>query len=518
MIINKIIQRSLLGTASVLMVAGFSGCTGKSGQTGPDIKRPNVIYILADDLGYGDLGCYGQKEIETPNIDQLASDGIIFTDHHSGSPVCAPSRCVLLTGQHSGHAQIRSNDEMAERGDVWNYHIVLADSSMEGQRPIAASTYTVGRLMQSAGYKTAIVGKWGLGAPGTEGVPNKQGFDFFYGYNCQRQAHTYFPLHLWKNDKRVYLNNDTIAPHGWLPEDADPYDPASYAPYNLTDYSSELMFNEITRFVSENSGNPFFLYWADPIPHLPLQAPKRWVDYYVNKFGDEEPYVGTVGHGGYFPAHYPHATYAAQISYLDENVGKLVQHLKHLGIYENTLIIFTSDNGPIRRATARFDSSGPFNAEYVKGYVNEGGIRIPMIASWPAVIKSGTVSDHASAFYDFMPTLADIVDITLPVKTDGISYYPTLKGEQQEQHDFLYWEYVPSGGQMAVRIGNLKALRKNMSRGDLKWELYDLDKDPEELTDISAEYPDVISRVEEIVKKEHVTSPNRLFRFRALGE
>jgi len=238
-------------------------------------QKPNIIYILADDLGYGDLGVYGQKKIETPNIDELAKEGMKFTQHYAGAPVCAPSRSVLLTGKHLGHSLVRGNDEWAKRGKVWNYRAVIADSTLEGQFPIPAGTVTIGRLLQQGGYKTAVVGKWGLGAPQTDGVPNKQGFDYFFGYNCQRQAHTYYPVHLWENDHRVHLDNDTVAPSTRFSKDADPYDLANYAPYTLKEYSPELMFGRITRFVDENKDKPFFLYWASPIPHPALHAPKR---------------------------------------------------------------------------------------------------------------------------------------------------------------------------------------------------------------------------------------------------
>jgi arylsulfatase A-like enzyme len=236
---------------------------------------PNIIYILADDLGYAELGCYGQEKIETPNIDALASGGMMFTQHYSGAPVCAPSRCVLLTGKHLGHAQIRGNDEWAERGDVWNFEAMAADPNLEGQRPLKPGTQTIGTLLQQAGYKTGIVGKWGLGAPLTEGIPNKQGFDFFYGYNCQRQAHTYFPVHLWKNTEKVPLNNKIVLPNSKLSEGADPYNPDSYSDFWLNDYAPELMQKEVIQFIKANKDQPFFMYYASPIPHAPLQAPKR---------------------------------------------------------------------------------------------------------------------------------------------------------------------------------------------------------------------------------------------------
>jgi len=475
------------------------------------VRKPNIIYILADDLGYGDIGVYGQKKIETPNIDNLARQGMLFTQHYSGAPVCAPARCILLTGKHSGHAQVRGNDEWDSRGDVWNYRAMLADSTLEGQQPLETGTVTIAGLLQNAGYKTGIVGKWGLGAPQTQSTPLGMGFDFFFGYNCQRQAHTYYPVHLYKNDHRVYLRNDTVAPNTLLPEGTDLYNPDNYAAFNQKDYAPDLMFKEITGFVNENYKQPFFLYWATPIPHAALQAPRRWVDYYVKKFGDEKPYDGKKG---YVPIRYPHASYAAMISYLDEQVGLLVKQLKDLGVYENTLIVFTSDNGPTYNGgtdSPWFDSGGPFKSEYGfgKGFVNEGGIRVPMIASWPGVIKPGSVSDRPSVFYDVMPTLCDISGSRPPADIDGISFLPELKGQKQKKHQYLYWEFPEYGGQQAVLLGNWKAIRKNIQKGNTSWELYNLKLDPVESTDVAGKNPSIINEVEAIVKKEHIKSCNR---------
>lgn len=245
--------------------------------------KPNIIYILADDLGYGELGAYGQEKIETPNIDALAKNGMLFTQHYTSAPVCAPARYMLLTGKHSGHAYIRGNDEWADRGDVRNYKAMIKDSTLEGQRPIPSNTVLLPQKLKQEGYATGIVGKWGLGAPQTESIPTKMGFEFFFGYNCQRQAHTYYPIHLYKNENRVYLNNDTIAPHTKLAKGADPNDPDSYADFTLNDYAPDLMFDEMMGFVSQNKDNPFFLYWATPIPHNPIQAPQRWIDHYIKK-------------------------------------------------------------------------------------------------------------------------------------------------------------------------------------------------------------------------------------------
>jgi arylsulfatase A-like enzyme len=481
--------------------------------------RPNIIYILADDLGYGELGIYGQGKIETPNIDMLARAGVLFTQHYTGAPVCAPARNVLLTGLHTGNSQIRGNEEWAERGNVRDYRAMLADSTLEGQRPMAAETITFAHLLQNVGYSTSLFGKWGLGAPHTESVPNKMGFDYFMGYNCQRQAHTYYPLHLYENSSRIYLKNDTVAPHTRLPADADLYDESNYAPFNLQEYACDVMFDAMTNHLYEidpaKTGKPFFLYWATPIPHVPLQAPQRWVDYYVEKFGDEEPYDGR---SGYFPTRYPRATYAAMVSYFDEQVGLLIKQLKEMGEYENTLIIFTSDNGASFSGGADspwFDSNMPFGNDYgrSKGFLHEGGIRVPMVAVWHGKIKPGRISHHISAFWDVMPTFCEIAGAEVTVKTDGISFLPELIGKEQSKHEFLYWELHEYGGQQAVRWGNWKGIRKNIFRGNMEIELYNLENDKEEQNNVAALHPDVVSHIEKIMKESHTPARFEKFNF-----
>lgn len=483
-------------------------------------EKPNIVYILADDLGYGELGCYGQTKIETPNIDALAASGIRFTQHYSGSPVCAPSRCVLMTGKHTGHAHIRGNDEWKERGDTWNFALAVEDPNLEGQRPLPAGTNTIGTLLQSGGYKTAIVGKWGLGAPLTEGIPNKQGFDFFYGYNCQRQAHTFYPRHLWKNEEKDWLDNELVVPGTKLAEGADPNDPDSYAKYQLTDYTPELMLDEALGFIRENKSDPFFLYFASPIPHVPLQAPERWVLHYQEKFGPESPYVGDKG---YFPNRTPRATYAAMVSYLDEQVGAIVEELKTLGEYENTLILFSSDNGPTYNGgsdSAFFDSASPFESEYgkAKGFSHEGGIRVPMIASWAGVIRGGHTSQHISAFWDVLPTVCEAADVEIPADVDGLSFLPTLRGEPQRPHEFLYWEFPAYQGQQAVRMGDWKALRRNIFKGNLEIELYNVRSDPREKVNVASAYPDVVAKIESIMEREHEPAQLERFKIKQLGD
>jgi len=513
--------RGDVGRASVLALAlaAVVACSGREAK-----PPPNIIYILADDLGYGELGAYGQEIIETPNLDALAREGMRFTDHYSGSPVCAPSRGVIMTGLHTGHAYIRGNDEMGDRGDVWDFAKMAEDPNLEGQRPIPAGTRTVGRVLQEVGYRTGFVGKWGLGGPLTEGIPNEQGFDFFFGYNCQRQAHTYYPVHLWRNRERVPLDNEMVPPHTPLEEGADPNDPASYARFRLKEYAPDLLLDEALQFIERNKDRPFFLDFASPIPHLPLQAPERWVKHYQEKLGPEEPSTAE----RYFPNRTPRATYAAMISALDEQVGRLVEKLDELGLRDKTVIMFTSDNGPAwvdlawgGADSVFFDSARPFRSDRGrgKGTVYEGGIRVPMIASWPGHIAPGTTTDHPSAFWDVLPTLAEIAGAPVPGDIDGLSFVPVLLGQAdaQARHDYLYWEFPSYGGQQAVRLGKWKGIRRNMFEGNMKVELFDLENDLEE-NDVAAEHPEVVAEIEAIMEREHTPSEIERFRFEVLGE
>ena len=480
--------------------------------------RPNIVYILADDIGYGDTGPYGQKKIETPNINALAKNGMMFTQFYA-MPVCAPSRYSLMTGQHSGQAFIRGNNEWEERGDVWDFKAMEANPTLEGQLPIPDSTITIAKVLKKAGYTTGMVGKWGLGAPMSVGEPNKQGFDYFYGFICQRQDHTYYPGHLWENNYRVPLNNKIISPDVKFPSNLDSLDAKNYAVYQQQDYSPDFLIKAALRFIEKNKKHPFFLYYPSPLPHVSLQAPQKWIDYYHKKFGDEKPFLG----GSYFPCRYPHAAYAAIISTLDEQVGEIVKKLKQEGVYDNTIIMFCSDNGPAYNAGVDptfFNSGGPFKGEYGwgKGFLHEGGIREPFIVQWPGKVKPASISNLISATIDIMPTLCDLLKIPVPKDVDGVSVLPTILGkdDQQKQHEYLYFEYPEYGGQQAVRMGKWKAVRLNILKGTLKTQLFDLSNDIQEQHDIASQHPDIVKRMETIMKKEHHTPEVAKFRMKAL--
>lgn len=487
-----------------------------------DQKPPNIILIYADDLGYGEIGAYGQKKIETPHLDRLAKEGMKFTQFYSGAPVCAPARCILLTGMHSGHAAIRGNDEAGYRGDVWNYLAMAADPYLEGQAPMPEQTITFPMILQEEGYVTGMSGKWGLGHPLSESTPNKKGFDYFFGYNCQRQAHTLTPLHLWENDQKVLLNNDTIIIHSELPTGVDTLDPNSYAYLNQPDYAPALIADKVLDFVERNKDTSFFMYWATPLPHVPLQAPERWINYYRDKFGDEPPY--TARKGGYFPSRYPKATYAAMISFLDENIGRLMSKLDDLGLSENTIILFTSDNGPtyVPGTYAEwFESGGPFLSSrgWGKGYLREGGIRVPFIARWPGKIPAGSMSDHLAGAQDLFATIMDLCGITEAQNNDGISIAPTLLGkEQQLKHNYLYWEFPESGGQRAVRWDDWKAYNSGLKAGDTTIQLFHLATDLQEQFNVASEHPEKIKFIREIFTKEHIPSDNARWRYSILDD
>lgn len=439
-------------------------------------RRPNVIYVLADDLGYGELGCYGQERIRTPNVDRLAAEGMRFTQHYSGSPVCAPSRCVLLTGRHTGHAVVRDNWENGGWGP----------DEPEGQLPLPEGTVTLPSLLRDAGYRTACVGKWGLGGPGTSGAPERQGFDLFLGYLCQRVAHNYYPTHLWRNGERVALEgNDYFRAHQRI--DAPLPDNASYwERYARVHYAPDLMIEEALRFIRESAETPFFLYFASPVPHAAIQVPPEELKAYPAAW-DEQPYLGGKG---YLPHPSPRRGYAAMVSRLDRDVGRLLELVEELGLAEDTLVMFSSDNGPTYNGgtdSEFFDSAGGLRG--LKGSLYEGGLRVPLVVRWPGRIAAGSSTDHVSGFQDVLPTVLELAGLEPVAGIDGISFAPTLLGRAgQEQHGHLYWEYAR---RQAIRMGDWKGVRPRLPRGDLELELYHLVRDPGERRDVRADFPAV---------------------------
>lgn len=449
-------------------------------------NRPNIVFILADDLGYGDVGINGQQRIKTPHIDRLAREGMQFRQFYAGTSVCAPSRASLLSGKHTGHTFIRGNKSVEP----------------EGQQPIADSIMTVAELLQRAGYTTAAFGKWGLGPVGSEGDPNKQGFDTFYGYNCQSLAHRYYPDHLWHNGEKIVLAGN-----------ANLQQTNTYAP--------DLIQQQALQFLeSRNGKQPFFLFLPYILPHAELIAPDdSLLAYYKGKF-PEKPYAGAdyganAKTGGYASQAYPRATFAAMVARLDGYVGQVMAALKAKGLDRNTLVIFSSDNGPHIEGGADpqfFNSSGGLRG--VKRDLYEGGIREPFFARWPGVIKAGSQSDYVGAFWDLLPTFAELAKTNVPTTIDGLSIVPTLTGKgTQARHGYLYWEFHENGGRQAVRQGNWKAVRlQAIDQPDGAVELYDLSTDPAEAHNIAAQHPAKARELSQLMQQSHTESP--LFPFR----
>ncbi|MCY1721832.1 arylsulfatase [Prolixibacteraceae bacterium Z1-6] len=458
-------KKSVLLLIFVLSV--FYSCQTKSGQEEKQLTKPNIIYILADDLGYGDLSCYGQTKFETPNIDQLAKEGMTFTQHYAGSTVCSPSRSVLLTGQHTGHTPIRGN----KRDECGNW-------------PLPAETVTIAEILKQNGYVTGAFGKWGLGCPESTGDPNEQGFDEFFGYNDQTLAHNYYPYFLNHNQDTVWLEDNAGNGQG------------NYAPIPI--------HKQALKFLDDNKDKPFFMYYPSVIPHAELFAPEEYLKKYQSKFLPEKEYKGVdEGHpryktGGYGSQPEPHAAFAAMINLLDDQVGEIVAKLKELGIDDNTLIIFSSDNGPHIEGGADpdyFNSNGPFQG--YKRDLYEGGIRMPMIVWWPGKVEAGSQSDHISAFWDFLPTVTEIIGAETPDNIDGISFLPSLmKQNRQKEHEYMYWEFHEKNGRLAIRQGNWKLVRYDVfSPEKTTTELYNLANDIEEKNNVAAEHPEITEKL-----------------------
>ncbi|RIH63697.1 DUF4976 domain-containing protein [Mariniphaga sediminis] len=478
-------RMSILLPASILL---FTACHHPQKHKEAEPRQPNIVYILADDLGYSDVSCYGQKLFSTPNIDKLAENGMKFTRHYSGSTVCAPSRSALMTGQHTGHTFIRGNKE-------WK---------PEGQYPLKAEAVTIAEALQDAGYTTGAFGKWGLGYPGSEGDPNHQGFDEFFGYNCQRMGHNYYPYHLWNNQEKVMLEGNREKQTG--------------------QYGPDVIHQKALQFLETNKDKPFFLYYPSIIPHAELLAPEKYMEKYRGKFMPEKGYKGVDSGENYRQGPYgsqpeSHAAFAAMIHILDDQVGEIVAKLKELGVYENTIILFSSDNGPHLEGGADpdyFDSNGP-----LKGYkrdLYEGGIRVPMIAVWEGKIAAGTESDHISAFWDVFPTVAEISRANVPESIDGISFLPELLGneDQQKNHEYMYWEFHERGGRQAVRKGNWKLVRYNvLNPEETTTELYNLEKDLGEENNVAEQHTDIVKELSEIMTNARTES--EVFAFKSRG-
>lgn len=464
------------GTLFLGLIAG--SCISQTKDAKQKTKKPNIVYIVADDLGYGDLSLFGQDKFETPNIDKLAERGMVFTQHYAGTTVSAPSRASLFTGKHTGHCYTRGNREIMP----------------EGQEPLASTEFTITEMLKEGGYVTGAFGKWGLGYPASEGAPENQGVDRFYGYNCQRLGHSYYPYHLWDDeDKEVLVEN------------ADGENRA---------YAPSLIHQQALRFIEQNKDTTFFMYYPTIIPHAELAAPDSLIAKFRGKYGEEKAYKGVdKGNKGFRLSGYasqaePHATFAAMVTLLDIQVGEIVKKLEDLGLMDNTLLVFTSDNGAHKEGGADplfFDSNGPFRG--YKRDLYEGGIRVPTIMVWDNKIEAGSTTNHISAFWDVMPTFADVAGQPIPKGIDGISFLPTLLGKKQPQHKFLYWEFHEGGGRQAVRMGDWKGVRLNMSDNpNAPIELYNLSTDISESNNVAEKFPEIVKQIDEIMKKEHIKS------------
>ena len=472
-----------------LVLTGISACPLRSAD------KPNLVFILADDLGYRELGCYGQEKIRTPRIDALASQGMRFTRAYSGNAVCAPSRCVLMTGRHPGHATVRDNVAVEP----------------EGQYPLNDGDITLAELLQSQGYACGAFGKWGLGNTGSTGNPLRQGFDRFFGYNCQSHAHSYYPATLWSDNEIFPLKNDPPVPgHAGLAEGADPSDPRSYAAFQGQDYAPDRIHEAALEFLRKNKDRPFFLHYPSIMPHVALQVPEVELAPYHALGWNDPPF--TRKKKGYTPHFTPRAAYAAMISHLDRQVGELVDLIDGLGLGENTIIVFTSDNGTTHLRdevdTEFFKSVGELRG--LKGDLYEGGVRIPQIVRWTGRIAAGSTSGRVTGFEDWLPTVLDLAGASaaIPDGIDGISFAPTLLGERQPERKFLYREFRSYGGQQAVWLGRRwkgirTGLNKKNTEPDFSVAFYDLVADPSESHDVAADHPEIVKEVEAILRREH---------------
>ena len=458
---KQCLSRALIALSLACQIPSLQGVC----RADDDGDRPNIIFILADDLGYGDLSCFGQTNFSTPRIDRLAEEGMRLTNHYAGSTVCAPSRACLLAGQHTGHVYQRFNGNVQFRPDP--------------------DDRTVARLLKDAGYATAMIGKSGLSCNSEDGsLPNRKGFDHFFGYVSHRAAHRYYPEQLWRNG----------APVGY----PDNHDKSG------AQYSGDLFLADALQFIERHKNGPFFLHLSLQQPHADLAVPLKWKEPFLEKY-EETPFEG----GHYRAESHPKATYAGMVTYLDHTVGKIIDKLREANVSENTLVIFSSDNGAMSEggwSRRYFNSSGPLRGG--KRDLYEGGIRVPTIAWWPGKVAPGSESPHVSAFWDFLPTVCEIIGVQTPSNTDGISYLPTLLGKgEQQTHPYLYWEFYEQGGKQAVRMGKWKGVRLDVSQNpDGALELYDLEADLGEAHNVALKHPDVARRLEELIRAAHTDS------------
>jgi arylsulfatase A len=453
----------------VMAVAVLSGLAGARRETtAAQAPRTNIVIIQADDLGYGDLSVYGQSQFQTPNLDRLSRSGMRFTNYYAGSTVCAPSRAALMTGLHTGHGWVRGNGEFSLRDE----------------------DRTVAMLLHDEGYRTAVIGKWGLGRPGLPGQPDRKGFEYSFGFLDHRHAHRQFTDHLYRNAQRVEvdLNNE---------------------------YANDLFTREAVSFIERDDRRPFFLYLNYTVPHAELRVPEDSLSAFKGRY-PEKPFVNAAADGratgpddqslGYRSQPMPHAAFAAMITRMDRDIGRLVDLLHTRGVDRRTLVVFMSDNGPHQEGggdPAFFKSSGGLRG--IKRDLYEGGIRVPMIASWPGTIPAGRVSNYAAAHWDMLPTLADVAGLPAPPNLDGVSIARALRGQAQPAHEFMYWEFHERGFQQAVRMGDWKAVRLAK---DQPLELYNLATDPAETANVASTQPAVVARIENYLKTARTDSPN----------
>ena len=452
-------------TLSFFLLACLS--IAATGARSEATSQPNIIYILLDDAGYGDLSCYGQTKFLTPNIDRLASEGMKFTNHYSGSTVCAPTRSVIMSGLHTGHTPSRGNREIKP----------------VGQFPIPATTFTIAEALKKAGYATGAFGKWGLGNPGSEGDPIHQGFDRFFGYNCQRNAHTYYPTWLFDDLRKIELDGKT--------------------------YAHDLIMDKAVEWIDRQHENPFFCFLPVTIPHAAMHVPEKYAAPFRKKFPEFENKVGRYGNNKPF-AKNPAAQFAGMMTALDVGIGRVLKSLKKHQIDQNTIVLLSSDNGPHKEGGHMpnyFNSNGGLRG--FKRDLYEGGIRCPLLVRWPGKVEAVSTSNHISAHWDLFPTFCELAGINPPEGLDGISFLPTLLGKEQEKHEHLYWEFYEGGGKRAVRIGKWKAVQNQVNRKgkDAPIEIYDLESDRAETSDLAAHNSELIARIQKIFEQSHTPSP-----------